>query len=337
MVGENSYTFQWHITHKCNLRCKHCYLDEYAKEPSISELFRIIKLIEQFLDEKDAVGEIDITGGEPFVSPHIFSILNWLETSQRIRDIVIGTNGTLITEETVRQLKQYKKLRAVQISIDGNEKTHDIIRGEGNFKTSIEAIKLLSEHGIKVSVSFTANRINYKEFDEVANIVSKAGAKVIWTDRVIPLGSPEKRDELIKNMVLTNDEFKEYLSIIHTAKQKHSEVKDKRPLQFIETNDKCGHICSAGKRLLTITADNQLMPCRRLDLYLGSLKKHSISELIEAYDFKERSRIVDKIHVTPDGCKGCKHLDYCQGGSKCLTYATLGTFDAPDPNCLYVK
>ena len=34
----------------------------------------------------------------------------------------------------------------VQISIDGNKKTHDYIRGSGNFKKSLKSLKLLKKY-----------------------------------------------------------------------------------------------------------------------------------------------------------------------------------------------
>ncbi len=334
---EKKYIFQWHITHKCNLRCKHCYLDEYAKEPSGYQLRLILKRIVNFLEQKDAYGEIDLTGGEPFVSPYLFNILDWLEREPRVVDVVIGTNGTLLDEDTVLKLKQYKKFKAMQISIDGTIHTHDLIRGKGSFNKSIKAINILQKHNIRTSISFTANRLNYKEFYDVADITIKAGADVVWTDRVVPLGSPEKREELIQNLLLTNDEFIGYLNIIKKAEAEFTQVRARRPLQYLDNHDGCGHTCSAGKSLLTITADCNLMPCRRLDEVYGSLLEHSITDLLSVRNCKTMRTINEEIHITPDECRNCSKIEKCQGGSKCLTHAVCGTYNASDPNCIFYK
>ncbi len=320
--------FQWHITHKCNLRCRHCYLDEYAKEPTLVELKQVLDRIVEYLDEIDGYGEIDLTGGEPFVSSKLFAILSLIEMQPRIKDVAIGTNGTLITEETVERLSKYKKLRAIQISIDGNKNTHDLIRGKGTFDASLKSIKLLKEHDIKTSISFTANRLNYKEFDEVASIVTLAGANIVWTDRVIPLGDKNKKDDLINNLVLTNEEFKEYIDIISNAANKYKTVSLRRPLQYLDTDDKRGHTCSAGRRSFTITADCELMPCRRLEETLGSVLDNSISQLLRI-----NQKVIQQIHTIPDECKKCEHLNYCEGGSRCLACAVYGNYINPDPNC----
>ena len=33
------FTLQWHITHRCNLRCTHCYQDDYTAFESADALF----------------------------------------------------------------------------------------------------------------------------------------------------------------------------------------------------------------------------------------------------------------------------------------------------------
>ena len=32
------FVLQWHITHKCNLRCKHCYQEDYSCDLDLDNL-----------------------------------------------------------------------------------------------------------------------------------------------------------------------------------------------------------------------------------------------------------------------------------------------------------
>ena len=42
-VTYNGYfTLQWHITHRCNLRCRHCYQDDYSAFESRDALSDIL-------------------------------------------------------------------------------------------------------------------------------------------------------------------------------------------------------------------------------------------------------------------------------------------------------
>ena len=330
MVGENSYTFQWHITHRCNLRCKHCYLDEYAKETSEIYLITVLGRIVEFLKENNGTGVLALTGGEPLVSPYLFNILDYAEKEPRIEATMIASNGTLINQETIDKLKKYTKFRAIQVSIDGTPETHDSIRGKGAFNKSINAIKLLHENKIKCSVSFTANRLNYREFVDVGKIVSEAGADLLWTDRVVPLGDEEKKEDIINNLLMSDEEFSEYIKTISEAKKKYSIVSAEREMQFIEIQSGIVHMCLAGIRTFTITADCELMPCRRLEENFGSLIDNSISELLT-----KNKTVIREIHKIPKECFKCKHLKYCRGGAKCMTHAVYGVYNIPDPNCKY--
>jgi len=75
-----SFHFQWHITERCNLKCKHCYFEpEFLKnELSTDQLFGVfeqyLKLIKQWgLSRKN--NRISITGGEPLKRKDFFELL----------------------------------------------------------------------------------------------------------------------------------------------------------------------------------------------------------------------------------------------------------------------
>ncbi len=76
-VKPNSFHLQWHITNKCNFRCKHCYIEKDVKELSTRQLFLIldqyIDLIKIWeLDKKNKVRKLSITGGEPLLEKGFF-------------------------------------------------------------------------------------------------------------------------------------------------------------------------------------------------------------------------------------------------------------------------
>jgi len=63
------YSFiQWHITERCNLRCKHCYQTSYnTPELSYDKLADIFDQYIELIDLWGINGRIQITGGEPFI------------------------------------------------------------------------------------------------------------------------------------------------------------------------------------------------------------------------------------------------------------------------------
>jgi AdoMet-dependent heme synthase len=93
----------WEVTRSCNLGCRHCRASannsHYPDELSTSECFHLI-------DEIRAAGTpiIILTGGEPLMRHDIFDIGRYA-VSKGLR-VVMGTNGTLISDQIAAELKK---------------------------------------------------------------------------------------------------------------------------------------------------------------------------------------------------------------------------------------
>ncbi|HRU32441.1 MAG TPA: radical SAM/SPASM domain-containing protein, partial [bacterium] len=71
------FSFQWHITDLCNLRCRHCYQDRFDKERElpVEDCERIISDMVTSLEVSGYESlSINITGGEPLISPLLYPI-----------------------------------------------------------------------------------------------------------------------------------------------------------------------------------------------------------------------------------------------------------------------
>ena len=93
------FTLQWHITHRCNLRCKHCYQDDYtAFDGDGAKL--VLDQFSEVIKAYDCIGRLNLTGGEPLTHPKLFDILH--EARARGMRTGVLTNGTLIGEWEAR-------------------------------------------------------------------------------------------------------------------------------------------------------------------------------------------------------------------------------------------
>ncbi|MBQ5490414.1 MAG: radical SAM protein, partial [Oscillospiraceae bacterium] len=164
-LGE--HILQWHITHRCNLRCAHCYQSEYASEMSGEELFPALDKYERFLEEKHLHGHINLTGGEPLVHPDFFRLAR--EIRRRNMDLGILTNGTLIDREKAILIAELRPL-FVQVSLDGTRRIHNTVRGSGSFERAMRGIDWLKKEGVSVHVSFTAQRTNLNQLRPLARV-----------------------------------------------------------------------------------------------------------------------------------------------------------------------
>jgi radical SAM protein with 4Fe4S-binding SPASM domain len=155
------------ITDKCNLQCKHCYIDN----PSGIELS--LDHVEKALDEFTAMQglRVMITGGEPLLHSR-FRELNALLPAYPVRKVLFS-NGTLLTSDVLNSLR----VDEIQISIDGLEHAHDMLRGPGNFQKSMTAAREALDAGFDVSVATMAHRGNLADFDAMEQLLKSMKIK----------------------------------------------------------------------------------------------------------------------------------------------------------------
>ena len=206
---------------------------------------------------------------------------------------------------------------------------NDYVRGKGVYKKVAHAIKCLKKYNIYTSISFTATKLNYKEIPKVIRYAEKYKVDNVWSDRFIPLGT-----EYDKEFIMNLEETQEYLLLMAKERQRLKQKKSKtnlamyRALQFQKTND-YPYTCTAGSSLLTVMENGDLVPCRRMPIVVGNLKKDSM------YHLYMHSKILKELQkdTTPDDCKKCEHSKKCAGGLKCLTYAIYKDLNHKDVGC----
>ncbi|MCX7711193.1 MAG: radical SAM protein [Clostridia bacterium] len=331
-VNKDTLTFQWHITSRCNLRCKHCYQESYDhRELEYSQLMAVIDQYKDLLKKLNRKGHINITGGEPFIREDFFSLLEVLNQNHQHFSFGILTNGSFIDQAAACRLKNLNPA-FVQISIEGDEEIHNSIRGEGNLERVLQALKCLRKNDIKTLVSFTAHRGNYKTFPAVAGLCRRNGVFKLWTDRMVPFGNAES----IKASSLNPQETWEFFNIVNQCRaEKNWRIRNrtiielKRSLQFLADNS-FPYTCKAGESLITLLEDGTVLPCRRLPIVAGNIKESSLMEIyFESPTLKElRSEV-----GAPGRCSRCSYFILCRGGARCISYAVTGEYLSRDPGC----
>jgi radical SAM protein with 4Fe4S-binding SPASM domain len=328
------FLLQWHITERCNLRCAHCYQDDYTRnELSFTDLLQVLSQFKELLAifqqraGQPIPAHITVTGGEPFARQDFLELLAVFADHRSLFSFAILTNGTFIDAAMAQRLRQLAP-RFVQVSIEGTTATHDRIRGKGNFAQTVEAIKQLRKQDLSTLIAFTAHRDNYREFPEVARLGRQLGVNRVWADRMIPWGSGSQLQ------TLTAQETKTFLEIMAHTRAKRTwfnrgtEIALHRALQFLVG----GHPyhCTAGDSLLTVQPNGDLYPCRRMPIHIGNLMTTSLVELYDNNEFLHQLRHPQQIS---EGCQPCCYAHWCRGGLKCLSYAVTGNPFQADPGC----
>jgi radical SAM protein with 4Fe4S-binding SPASM domain len=337
------FLIQWHLTERCNLKCRHCY-QEGGKiaELSLPEIYRTIEEISDMLkawqDDYDLnfSPSFNITGGEPFLRAGFFDILDRL--AQTGFEIYILSNGTCITLDMARKIAALG-VNGVQISLDGPEKIHEQVRGRGSFAAALQGVRNLQQAGVKVSLNATISKMNAGYFPEMVGLACELGVPRLGFSRLVPSG---RGKDLLADM-LTLDETKSFyesvLSMqveglkITTGDPMAAQMNATPPADDEEIPFPAGG-CAAGVSGLTILADGTVTPCRRLPIALGKVGENSLREIWATSIVLEQLRTKD---LYQGKCGKCPRWSACRG-CRAIAYAFAETqgnpdFLAPDPQC----
>jgi MoaA/NifB/PqqE/SkfB family radical SAM enzyme len=167
-----------HITDRCNLRCRHCFVGEPGKTDMAPE--DIAAVADEF-EEMQGL-RLMLSGGEPLLHRNFPEFDAYLARKD-IR-VILLTNGTLIDEEVAGRLQ----VDEVQVSLDGLERSHDLLRGDGSFGKAVSAIKLLRQADIDVSVATMIHSHNLDELDGLARLVRRLDVRQWSVDLPSPAG-----------------------------------------------------------------------------------------------------------------------------------------------------
>ena len=328
---ENEFYFQWHITDSCNLRCKHCYHESYSHNGL--ELDQLVKIGAHLCDaikKWGKIGSFSITGGEPFLRQDaVFRLLDFIENRKEVGHVDILTNGTLIDEKAISQLSKYKKLRRIQLSLEGLEDTNDKIRGAGSYDIITSKICELNRSGLTTCVMMTLGRHNKEEVIPLAKKMGAIGVDAFVLDRFIPEGQSGQ----LTDWVLTSSEIRDVYGKCYEFFQKNQSPKMLlyRTL-FCLLNPQDEHIgamCSVGNNALTIMPNAEVFPCRRLPISLGNLLETTIYDIWYTHPLLWEFRNPDNLKGK---CKDCEYIPVCRG-CRAFAFAMTGDYFETDPQC----
>ena len=116
--GRQITTLRVSITDKCNFRCTYCMPEAGVALKLHLEILRY-EQITAIVQEAARLGifKVKITGGEPLVRKDIESLIRQLAIIPGITDLGMTTNGSLLTPEKARVLRDAGLMR-INISLD---------------------------------------------------------------------------------------------------------------------------------------------------------------------------------------------------------------------------
>src|SRR4030042_726277 len=158
------------LTYNCNLRCKMCpFWKRSTKDSSIEREKAILRRIY----DSGACG-IAFEGGEALFRKGLVEILAFSRSLPLHTSLV--TNGTLL-ESRIDEIASYIN-GVVYVSLDGLEKTHDMIRGvSGCFRKAVRGI-MASREKVSVTINTTIMAENIHEIEDLVKLANELDTRI---------------------------------------------------------------------------------------------------------------------------------------------------------------
>ena len=342
----------WNTTNRCNLECVHCYAGAES-EPKASELTTAEgkRLLDDLADHGAPV--VLFSGGEPMVREDLAELVAYAADAG-IRP-VLSTNGTLLTADRARELKQ-AGLAYAGVSVDGLAERNDEFRGvDGAFRAAVEGIETCLDVGLKTGLRYTVTRQNVDDLDGVVDLLSDVGLDrfcfyhLSYSGRgetldSVDLDTAERREVVTRICDRTleahrsGDEIETLLVgnyadaayIVEYARREFGDDAARRVYERLQRNG--GD--PTGERVAAVDCLGNVHPTQFWRTYsLGNVRDRPFSDIWEDEDNPLLRAVRNRPGNLTGKCADCRYKEVCRGGSRLRALAADNGLFGPDPQC----
>ncbi|HEY8430557.1 MAG TPA: radical SAM protein [Sandaracinaceae bacterium] len=321
----------WEITLACDLACRHCGSRAGRARPEELTTAECLDVVDQLADL--GVLEVTLIGGEAYLRD------DWLEIVRAIRargmQATMTTGGRGITRELAERAAA-AGLQRVSVSIDGDERSHDALRGaRGSYRAALAALDHLREAGIRTAVNTQINRMTWPHLASLLEVIIAKGARAWQLAITAPMGRAAEEPELL----LQPEDFLDLFPDLAALKRRCDEAK----VIFWPANNigyfgpyehvfrgasRKGHMssCTAGRKSIGIEADGTVKGCPSLPTAQWAAGNVRDAPLRDIWLGGEplrytRVRTVDDLWGY---CRDCYYAEACLAGCTWTSQVLLG-------------
>jgi len=323
----NMFTLQWHLTHACDLHCKHCYDRSRREAPTLEQAVRVLDDLREFCRDRNVSGHVSLTGGNPLFYPHFFEVYR----AAAERGFAISVLGNAADAESVRRMLEIQRPLYYQVSLEGLPDHNDDVRGAGYFDRVMRFLGVLRDLDVPSVVMLTLTRDNLGQVIPLAEMLRGRTGQLTF-NRLSPVGEgaslllPEPR------------EYEAFLEEYVSAAQGNPVIGYKDNLinivlrrRGLPVFDGCtGFGCGAAFNFLCLLPDGEVHACRKFPSPVGNIHSQRLAEI---YDSPEAERY----RKGSKACRGCELRPICGG---CLAVASgcgVDFTEERDPFCFFAN
>lgn len=305
------------VADKCNLKCKYCFVEEYAERNKAimsSDVMR--KSLELFrsslISQRRTSGKIVFYGGEPLIAYKIIkeAILICKSWGYNIQYEIV-TNGVLV-DNSIATFFRDNGIR-LSISLDGPERINDANRcfrddtnKSGTYIKAMKSLKILLAHNVLTGISLTLTELTIHNNKGIIEWLSNIGTPYVAFNLLHDRNSK------------STENYRSFASFCIEACDRLS-LHDNRILRrkdCFENSDFIFCDCSAlGINQIAIDPDGNIFVChclREADEIVGNVASvYSFHDLLGRL---KSSRWLNAAPLYRQKCRSCMALSICGGG-----------------------
>ena len=341
--NRNLQLVNWFVTGRCNLRCRHCYMDapsaRYGELPT-ADMLRILDQMEQA-----NVQRVHLTGGEALLRADIWDLIAEL-SARRIGIHQISTNGLLLDERALARLRELDVDPILHFSFDGVG-THDSMRGLPAMESpALDAIRRAAAAGFRTAVTSTLDAETRDGVLRTLDVLVDAGVHTwhvnapmpvgCWTHETTGLSMAETAD--VSETLLRQWLARERPLVVTLCTMYSGAPGGPGPRapekQFSAEELHCDSLLND---VIYLMPDGRIIPCPKfidtpLQEAMPSLLEVSLSEVWEDAALRELLAVTKAqvLEHNPE-CGACPELAECGGGCWAMGWTNTGDRLGRDP------
>jgi radical SAM protein with 4Fe4S-binding SPASM domain len=334
MQKPSLYAVALELTRYCNQTCDYCY-NAFRGEPQQRSQGldrwpeRLSRLLETF-----SIGQVTLTGGEPFAYRGLFQLLELLRAASVPMRFI--SNGGLIHDDLAARLAPFAP-QFVQVTLNGPDRAlHEEHVGEGHFDKTLAGIAALLRHGVRVVGCVVVTRKNATRVGEILELWHSLGVRQIALSRFSPAGYAVGQ---VAELLPTREQLVEaFDQAAPFARERGMKIHCTMPIPpcaiEIERFAPIGFgSCAIGTSMqeLAVGPDGRLRNCTLHERVIGEAGDIA-DPAVDLRGLVAHSDVRAYRATVPEFCRGCEHEQSCNGGCGAASEWVLGGRDRfPDP------
>ncbi len=353
----------WETTKACPLACSHCRAQAISHSmPGELDSDASRRLIEQVASFGTPPPILVLTGGDIMMRPDKFELIKYA-SDLGIRVAISPAVSEHLSDKSLDEMYRLG-VRSASISLDGIDKTHDLVRGiDGHYSHTLEAISRLLAHGFSVQVNSTVMRTTYRDLPAVAEKLLDLGVKIWEVFFLIQVGrgtallelAPDENEDVARflydvssyGLLVRTVEAPFFRRVAANLKEPNfagPQILPPGDLYRQLSNDLISRLGKSpgpakvpsvatrdGKGIIFVAHNGDVYPSGFLPVSLGNIKSAELTDIYRNHPLLHSIREAK----FSGRCGVCGYRDLC-GGSRSRAFAAFGDPLAEDPACGYL-